>query len=83
MAEAPKEPLSSWLMLSTSIYDKDCLTEEPGAVNVACPVLKRRRGERSPFTMRFFIKPPPELHELLSWYSSFWEPKAWLAMVPG
>ncbi|WP_220196619.1 hypothetical protein [Ktedonospora formicarum] len=42
---ARKERLSSWLI--TSIHDKDSLTEEPDAVNVARPVLKRRRGERS------------------------------------
>ena len=34
------------------------------------------------FTSRFFIKPPPEPHELWSWCSSFWEPRASLATVP-
>jgi len=35
------------------------------------------------FTSRFFIKPPPEPYELWSWCSSFWEPRASLATVPG
>src|SRR5258708_3504402 len=34
------------------------------------------------FTSRFFIRPPPEPHELWSWCSSFWEPRASLATVP-
>ena len=39
--------------------------------------------EMQPFTGRFFIRQPPEPHELWSWRSSFWEPRAWLARVPG
>ncbi len=46
---------------------------------IALGVLPRKAP---PFTMRFFIKPPPEQHELWSWCSSFWEPRASLATVP-
>src|SRR6266516_6123282 len=35
------------------------------------------------FTGRFFIRQPPEPHELWSWRSSFWEPRASLATVLG
>src|SRR5207247_2206504 len=34
------------------------------------------------FTMRFFIKPPPERLERWSWCSSFWEARPSLATIP-
>jgi transposase, IS5 family len=37
----------------------------------------------SPFTSRFFIKPPPEADEPWPWCSSYGEPRTWLARVPG
>ena len=42
MAIAQNEQLSSWLVRGTGIHDKDCLVEEPGAVNVARLVPERR-----------------------------------------
>ena len=37
---------TAFKLASTSLHDKDSLTEEPCAVNVASTVLKRRRGKR-------------------------------------